>query len=320
MQIKEVCRRTGLTERAVRFYVEKGLLSPKKTWRNGREYLDFSEEDLRSLGRIAGLRRRFFPLEEIKTMQTRPKQIGQVLNAYCTGLQAETKERQTALSLTEAIRDEEIPDLETLCRLLNREAGHRDPIQMDIRPDFRRLDGDSPEERETALEEWSKQEQKRKKKVRFRFLLGGILSLLFLSAGLGGYGAWHYNNRQGASIFTSLWEVEVTGKGITPAEQGQEALYWLDVELPSAEAEALDIPAAFRLNLSGDSANAVWNGAVYEHPYPMARLQIFLPNRWLKAAGLTGTTDLNVLIHAALSDPEAREECVRLNGFQGEYD
>ena len=74
MQIKDVCRRTGLTERAVRFYIEKELLSPEKTWRNGREYLNFSEKDLCALNQIARLRRRFFTLEEIKTMQTRPDQ------------------------------------------------------------------------------------------------------------------------------------------------------------------------------------------------------------------------------------------------------
>ena len=65
MQIKEVCSRTGLTERTVRFYIEKGLLSPGKSWRNGREYLDFSEGDIRALERIAALRRCFFTLEQI---------------------------------------------------------------------------------------------------------------------------------------------------------------------------------------------------------------------------------------------------------------
>lgn len=50
----------------------------------------------------------------------------------------------------------------------------------------------------------------------------------------------------------------------------------------------------------------------------MAYLQIFLPNRWKKSAGLTGTTDLNVLIEAALRDPQARADFVRLEGFQGE--
>ena len=72
MQMKEVCSRTGLTERTVRFYIEKGLLSPGRSWRNGREYLDFSEGDIRALERIAALRRCFFTLEQIGSMQAPP--------------------------------------------------------------------------------------------------------------------------------------------------------------------------------------------------------------------------------------------------------
>lgn len=215
MQIKDVCRRTGLTERAVRFYIEKELLSPEKTWRNGREYLNFSEKDLCALNQIARLRRRFFTLEEIKTMQTRPDQIGEVLAAYRTGLQSETQDRQTALSLADALQGEEFPDLTSFCRRLDQETGRRNSAQPDIRPNFRCLDGDSPEEREAALSEWSQQEQKRKKKVRLRYILGTILAVSLLTAALGSYGIWYYNNRQGSSIFTSLWEVEVTAKGIS---------------------------------------------------------------------------------------------------------
>mgnify|MGYP002581311036 CR=1 FL=1 len=121
--------------------------------------------ELRTLDQIAGLRRRFFTLEEIRTMQTRPDRIGEVLTAYRAGLRTETQDRQRALSLAEALQGEDFPDLAALCRRLDQEAGRLDPAQLDIRPDFRRLDGDSPEEREAALSEWSKQEQKRKKKV-----------------------------------------------------------------------------------------------------------------------------------------------------------
>ena len=35
MKIKEVCVLTGLTERTVRFYVEKGLCTPRVTMQNG---------------------------------------------------------------------------------------------------------------------------------------------------------------------------------------------------------------------------------------------------------------------------------------------
>ena len=49
MKIKEVCERTGLTERTVRFYMQKGLIAPKGEWRNGREYSEFSEPDVEML-------------------------------------------------------------------------------------------------------------------------------------------------------------------------------------------------------------------------------------------------------------------------------
>lgn len=83
-------------------------------------------------------------------MQTRPDQIGKVLAAYRTGLQSETQDRQTALSLADALQGEEFPDLTSFCRL-DQETGRRNSAQPDIRPNFRRLDGDSPEEREAAL-------------------------------------------------------------------------------------------------------------------------------------------------------------------------
>lgn len=44
MKIKEVCERTGLTRRAVRFYEEKGLISPEI--REENEYRDYTETDV----------------------------------------------------------------------------------------------------------------------------------------------------------------------------------------------------------------------------------------------------------------------------------
>lgn len=108
MQMKEVCSRTGLTERTVRFYIEKGLLSPGRSWRNGREYLDFSEGDIRALERIAALRRCFFTLEQIGTMQVHPERIDGILCDYRSGLQAETEEREEALAFATSIEGEKI--------------------------------------------------------------------------------------------------------------------------------------------------------------------------------------------------------------------
>ena len=49
MKMKEICEKTGLTERAVRLYCERGLLSPDTYTQNEREYLVFSERDEKAL-------------------------------------------------------------------------------------------------------------------------------------------------------------------------------------------------------------------------------------------------------------------------------
>ena len=54
MKIKEVCERTGLTRRAVRFYEEKGLISPEI--REENEYRDYTETDVCRLQHVARLR------------------------------------------------------------------------------------------------------------------------------------------------------------------------------------------------------------------------------------------------------------------------
>lgn len=68
MKMKEVCVQTGLTERAVRFYVQQRLLSPQAQPRGGRTWLDFSPADVDRLRAIATLRKAGFTLEEIRSM------------------------------------------------------------------------------------------------------------------------------------------------------------------------------------------------------------------------------------------------------------
>ena len=83
MKIKEVCERTGLTERTVRFYMQKGLIAPKGEWRNGREYSEFSEPDVEMLQAVATLRELSFSIDEILTMQRTPGAISSIVEAPC---------------------------------------------------------------------------------------------------------------------------------------------------------------------------------------------------------------------------------------------
>ena len=68
MKMKEVCTASGLTERAVRFYVQEGLAAPDAQRRGGRTWLDFSPADVERLKAIATLRRAGFTVEELRAM------------------------------------------------------------------------------------------------------------------------------------------------------------------------------------------------------------------------------------------------------------
>ena len=68
MKMKEVCAQTGLTERAVRFYVQEKLVVPLAQRRGGRTWLDFSPADVDRLKAISTLRKAGFTLEEIRSM------------------------------------------------------------------------------------------------------------------------------------------------------------------------------------------------------------------------------------------------------------
>lgn len=68
MKMKEVCAATGLTERAVRFYVQEQLVTPQAQRRGGRTWLDFSEEDVERLRAVGTLRKAGFTIDEIRSM------------------------------------------------------------------------------------------------------------------------------------------------------------------------------------------------------------------------------------------------------------
>ena len=65
MRIKEAARRTGLTEKTIRYYENRGLVIPDKEERNGRVWRDYTEEQIQMLRAVATLRRAFFHVEEI---------------------------------------------------------------------------------------------------------------------------------------------------------------------------------------------------------------------------------------------------------------
>ena len=67
MKINEVETRVGITKKNIRFYEEKGLVSPKRNDTNG--YREYSEEDVEILQKVKLLRQLSVPIEEILKLQ-----------------------------------------------------------------------------------------------------------------------------------------------------------------------------------------------------------------------------------------------------------
>ena len=140
MKLKEVCSKTGLTKRTIRFYEEKGLLSPQKTYKNGREYRDYSEDDVSRLQDIATLRRARFTIQEIKQMEAQPENMPEVFTAYREGLYEQQRELAALIAAAEGVNPEELTSTKQLISVMQK-ATQRLPLPaMDIRPHFRYLD------------------------------------------------------------------------------------------------------------------------------------------------------------------------------------
>lgn len=104
MQMKEICEKTGLTDRAVRLYIENGLLSPAiESNYAGRRSIRFSEEDVEILTAIASLRKAEFSLSDILQMQTEPKQIPAVIAEHRRRLQEDVEKKQRTLRMLEEL-------------------------------------------------------------------------------------------------------------------------------------------------------------------------------------------------------------------------
>ena len=99
MRMKDICERTGLTDRAVRLYIESGLLSPKREHRySGRDAIIFDEEDLCTLEVVATLRRAEFSIADIREMQEHPDTIPDLLDLHRQKLGEEIRAKQQVLA------------------------------------------------------------------------------------------------------------------------------------------------------------------------------------------------------------------------------
>ena len=145
MKMREVCRRTGLTDRTVRYWTEQGLLSPYREEQNGRLYFQFTEEDVAALERIALLRQAGFSIGRIGEMQKDPAAIAPALRELGESLRQQRQEAEEAERVL--LQAESCASLEELVELL----GDKRAVFPPPEPRFDRFDLLTEEERREAV-------------------------------------------------------------------------------------------------------------------------------------------------------------------------
>lgn len=115
MKIKEVCVKTGLTEKAVRYYVENELCSPQEYESRGRIYLEFTDRNISELKNIAIMRKLGFSIEDIRMMKTDGGSIDDVMSRYIRSLSEELDIKKRIFS---ALADRDYSDMRSLDELM----------------------------------------------------------------------------------------------------------------------------------------------------------------------------------------------------------
>ena len=140
MKTKAVCDATGLTRKTVMFYEEKGLFSPQKVRMNGREYREYTQEDVQRLRDIATLRRAWFTVDEIKRMKEAPEEIEGIFESYHAWLKSQKQELESLLEIAGTVDRTQLESVETLVASI-RTAADRLPLpKVDVQPHFRYLE------------------------------------------------------------------------------------------------------------------------------------------------------------------------------------
>ena len=125
-KMKDVCNMTGLTEKAIRLYMEKKLVEPKVEEGIHRNAYYFSEEDIERLKDIATLRNAGFGLADIKMMIEDPTNISSLVEEKESLLKREIEQMKSIRRIMNHLTIEERVDLTKLSIAMSEESAKKE--------------------------------------------------------------------------------------------------------------------------------------------------------------------------------------------------
>ena len=107
MKINEVETLAGIPKKNIRFYEEKGLLSPRRNAENG--YRDYGDEEVQILRRIKVLRKLGVPIEEIRQMFSGTHTVADGMRRHLISLERERRNLEQSIALCQELQGRDIP-------------------------------------------------------------------------------------------------------------------------------------------------------------------------------------------------------------------
>jgi len=146
MKINEVSKLTGLSQKTIRYYEERGLIEPDIEVIRDRNFRDYSKETVTRLTSIATLRKLLFSIDEIKLIIDNPEQVNSILLNYETRIAQEIKEKSIILDTLSTLENTDcIFDIDSLSHALTDISKNYKLPLCDINPDFSKIDPAEPE-------------------------------------------------------------------------------------------------------------------------------------------------------------------------------
>lgn len=162
---------TGLTDRAIRLYIENELVKPECDENyNGRKSIEFSQSDVENLKNIALLRKADFSIQEIKDLQIGGETAQNTIKEYINRTNEKIQFNSEIIEKIGTLADEENITIEIICEKLSTNLANEQVPAEDM--------------------ELSPKEQKEKTRFTVISVIGMVLScgamvliLLFVSFG-----------------------------------------------------------------------------------------------------------------------------------------
>lgn len=140
MKIKEVIEKTGLTDRAIRLYIDEGLALPNIAESySGRKSVNFSDGDVERLKNVALLRKAGFSIAEIKSMVDDNSTAENIIKNFIEQTENDIAHETEIVKKLKGILFDETVTIETICKSLSETVEEKEVPKEDTKLPLKEL-------------------------------------------------------------------------------------------------------------------------------------------------------------------------------------